>query len=280
MQHEEWEAAVRPKVQGSWNLHRLLPSQMDFFVMLSSVTGIVGNPGQSNYAAGNTFQDALARHRVARGEKATALDLGVILDEGYMAEHKDIQDKVMRLNIVNLISQEQLFAMFDYFCHPNTVYEAECSSQITSGIKIPSQLLHEGFEIPLALDRSLFRAMHHIGLVENGSSANPGLSSRTDTETLFKSASSLQEAAAIAAEALRGKLLKVLGIADEERTVDDRMESFGVDSLVALELRNWISRETKADIAVFEILGEGTVSDIGLAIARKSALKQAHWKGE
>jgi hypothetical protein len=208
MQFEEWDSTIRPKVQGSWNLHKTMPTEMDFFVMLSSVTGIIGNPGQGNYAAGNTFQDALARYRVGRGEKATALDLGVILDEGFVAENKEIHDKLVRLNTMDTMSQEQLFAMLDYACHPDTSYETDGSSHIISGLMVPRQLLHQGLELPFALNRSLFRGMHQTPFAARGTTPDPELPSRTDTETLLKNASSLQEAGIIAAEALKGKMLK------------------------------------------------------------------------
>lgn len=54
--------------------------------MLSSVTGILGNVSQANYAAGNTFQDALARHRTANGFPTVSVDLGQAMDAGYVAE--------------------------------------------------------------------------------------------------------------------------------------------------------------------------------------------------
>lgn len=66
--------------------------------------------------------------------KVSSQDLGVILGEGFVAENKDIHDKLVCLNIVNVIPQEELFVMFDYCCDPGTSYEAACSSQIISGI--------------------------------------------------------------------------------------------------------------------------------------------------
>jgi hypothetical protein len=48
--HQQFRAATKPKVQGSWNLHEVLPKKMDFFIMLSSIISITGNHGQSNYA--------------------------------------------------------------------------------------------------------------------------------------------------------------------------------------------------------------------------------------
>jgi len=63
MLHSDWVAASTCKFQGSWNMHELLPLDMDFLITLSSVSGIIGNPRQVNYAAGNTFQNGLAQYR-------------------------------------------------------------------------------------------------------------------------------------------------------------------------------------------------------------------------
>ena len=85
MSYHEWGSALRPKIQGSWNLHALLPKKMDFFVLLSSVSGIIGQRGQANYAAGNTYIDALAYHRIFHGEKAVSLDLGAMVSDRYLS---------------------------------------------------------------------------------------------------------------------------------------------------------------------------------------------------
>ena len=66
------------RIRGSWNLHSLFPTGLEFFILLSSMSGIAGFPTQSNYAAANTYQDALARFRMVKGERATSLNLGPI----------------------------------------------------------------------------------------------------------------------------------------------------------------------------------------------------------
>lgn len=55
MSHSGWTDGLVAKVDGTWNLHRELPQDMDFFVLASSIGGCFGHIGQANYAAANTF---------------------------------------------------------------------------------------------------------------------------------------------------------------------------------------------------------------------------------
>ena len=72
MDLETWNKAVIPKVQGAWNLHNLLPKDMDFLVLFSSNSGTHGFYGQSNYASGNTFLDAFSQYRQSLGLPASS----------------------------------------------------------------------------------------------------------------------------------------------------------------------------------------------------------------
>jgi zearalenone synthase (highly reducing iterative type I polyketide synthase) len=78
MTYQEWVESTRPKVQGSWNLHCLLPKTLDSFVVLSSFAGIFGNRGQANYAAAGAYQDALAHFRRSKGLRSVTVDLGIM----------------------------------------------------------------------------------------------------------------------------------------------------------------------------------------------------------
>ncbi|KAI1102033.1 hypothetical protein F4804DRAFT_280537 [Jackrogersella minutella] len=97
-----------------------------------------------------------------------------------------------------------------------------------------------------------------------------------DYTAMLRNTGSLQEAGAVIAEALRIKLCKILGLEAEGKTVDDRVDTFGLDSLIALGVRDWLAKEMRADLAVYEILGDVKLADIGLMAATKSELLQAH----
>lgn len=81
MTPDEFRQPIVPKVAGTWNLHQASPEQpksLDFFTLLSSVSGLVGQLGQANYAAGNTFLDSFAAYRLQQGLPACSINLGPI----------------------------------------------------------------------------------------------------------------------------------------------------------------------------------------------------------
>ncbi|KAL8725436.1 MAG: hypothetical protein Q9181_006418 [Wetmoreana brouardii] len=86
MSRENFDAVLGPFLESAFTT----PDGYGFLVLLSSITGITGNYGQANYAAGNTYQDALAQYRVTHGQKAVSADLSNIRSVGYLAERHEL----------------------------------------------------------------------------------------------------------------------------------------------------------------------------------------------
>jgi acyl transferase domain-containing protein/thioesterase domain-containing protein/acyl carrier protein len=88
---ERFSRVMSPKVTGAWNLHTAsakLP--LDYFVLFSSVSALVGAAGQANYVAANCFLDALAHHRRASGRPALAVNWGALAEVGFLARNAKV----------------------------------------------------------------------------------------------------------------------------------------------------------------------------------------------
>lgn len=278
MSLRDFRAAVHPKAQGSWNLHVHLPKNMDFFILLSSTGGVIGSRGQSNYAAGNTYQDALARHRVALGLKGIALDLGLVLSVGFAAERREITESLKQFGYRG-IREVEFLAMLECLCDPALDTQSPLASQIVTGLESPKSMKSKGLVDALYWARKpLFRNFVQMDGVENNSSQESDL--HIDYETLFKSTNSQPEAARIISQALVEKLSKSLLIPEEDIDTHKPIHAFGVDSLVAVEIRYWLIKEIKAELSIFNIMGNDSLAALSHLAAGKSQYLNLHGRME
>lgn len=125
---------VRPRVEGAWNLHHCLPG-LDYFIMLASLSGIVGTRGQAAYAATNTFLDSFADFRRSQNLPASTIDIGAVEDVGYVAEAEQERQAVFSHVAHDRIQEKELFAMVqDAIVHASSRKEGD--GQVMAGLKL------------------------------------------------------------------------------------------------------------------------------------------------
>lgn len=270
--HAQWESTIRSKVLSSWNLHTLLPTDLEFFILLSSASGTIGNAGQSNYAAGCTFQDSLSQYRVGLGQKAVSIDLGPMRTLGVVAENEALKRTFEKYQGLTQVEEEEFVALLDILCDPGYYSSASMRSQVTMGIVTPADILAQDVN-DMALEhmhRSLFARFSHAKT--NSSNTGPGNS--INYAALFRQAGNTEKMIEIVTEALVRKVARALSVQPEDVDIDKPLHLYGVDSLVAVEIRNWIRKEFVADVPVFELMSGKTISAIGQLITRSSQIKE------
>ncbi|TVY81512.1 Reducing polyketide synthase FUB1 [Lachnellula suecica] len=273
---EEWQTALNVKVAGTWNLWETLSSKnadssLDFFVMLSSMASVIGNPSQTNYSAGNSYQDALARHLSSQGHNAVALNVPMMTDAGIVS--KSLWMEYFYSIGWSHMSADELIAALDYYCRPHKDMTA-LKSQVVPRLWLNKYSAAEGAVQPTWQDEPRFNHM-----VLHGASGNSDLSkakqgSGRSTAALLGAAKSLPEAEQIVLDALLEKLTKVLSVDMAELDPARPMSAYGIDSLVAVELRTWMGKEIGSDVSVFEMTTGPSIALLAVKVAGTSRFVQ------
>ena len=131
MSATQWREVLLPKVTGSWNLHRLLPQDLDFFILLSSINCVIGNVGQANYAAANMGMVGVAANRRKRGLNSIAVNVGAIIGVGYITQSdRQLDQTVAKMAMMHLSDDDfhQIFAEAMEGGHLDSTVGAELST--------------------------------------------------------------------------------------------------------------------------------------------------------
>ena len=263
--------AVRPKVHGSWNLHQLLGNSLDFFVMLSSSASIVGSRAQGNYAAGNAFQDALAIHRQSLGQHASAIDLGITLGVGFLEENKssNVTANIRTWNFTGIKEQEMHRILSSAITGSSMPGQPKLAPHLITGLPTAAMINAQGLKFPRWSNDAKFCHLRDI----DSDNANASVDEDgAQIQTLLSAVKSLDDAVDVVADAIVNKLAKsmMVDVQDIEKT--QTITKYGVDSLLAVELRSWIYTELQVDISIFELLKTVPILDLARHIASKSKL--------
>lgn len=263
MMHEEWEAVVRPKVVGTWNLHHALAdSPLDFFVCLGSCTGTIGNRGQSAYAAANVFLDHYTQWRNAQNlpGSATCIDLFAVKGVGYLAREKDREEEVLRTIGGEPINEAEVLGLLAAAIRGEP--RRTCDGVNLTGIAVNAGSKHMFWANDARFKNLLAAATHD----EDGA----GAQSTIALPQCLKTVESADAAQQLIYEATVQKVASVLMLEPDEIRQARSLLSTGLDSLVAIEVKNWIAREADAKVSILEIQTASSLQNLAKVIFDKS----------
>ncbi|MEV5197266.1 SDR family NAD(P)-dependent oxidoreductase [Streptomyces clavifer] len=231
---DQLDNVLRPKIDAAWHLHELTRDlDLTAFVLYSSVAGLIGTAGQANYAAGNTFLDALAAHRRAHGLPALSLAWGLWAQASTISGSLDDTDlrRLARAGLRPLATQEAM-ALFD--AAPAT------GEAVLAVTRLDTAVLHgAGDELPPVL-----RALAGPAKRRATTAASTGTPQEAPLAQRLASLGPAERERTLT-DLVRTQVAGVLGHGDPGRIEADRaFQELGFDSLTAVELRNQLGRAT------------------------------------
>ena len=270
---EQWNKASEPKMKGAWYLHEAILDagiDLDFFVFLSSMSGLNGQPGQANYASANAFLDAFAQYRNNMGLVASCIDIGAVADMGYAARDDALLQRLITAGYSGVTQAEMIEAFTAASSYPATNSDIYTRSEPF----VYQNVFATGFGSTASLSspesRSWWKKDIRMAVWHNISQ------STDDREAGGNSFKAFLAKAKNAPDTLRqpdtvsyisleiGKqLMNLLLKSKDDLDITLPVDQLGLDSLVGIEMRTWWRQTFGSDISVLQLLGMGTLEGLG-----------------
>jgi myxalamid-type polyketide synthase MxaB len=222
---ERFTAVMAPKVAGTWLLHQHTQGlELDCFVCFSSVAALVGSPGQANYAAANAFMDALASYRQSLGLKTLSINWGPWSQSGMAAALQSREQARWASQGVSLIEPQPGLSIL------GQLLETATTAQVAV---LPVDWSRYLAQVPPGLNLSF---LEQIATVNEADTQPPKL--RLELQQTPPS-----KRRALLTRQLQDLLAKVLGLSANQVNPQQGFADLGMDSLMAVEMRNRLQTE-------------------------------------
>ncbi|KAI1086563.1 putative polyketide synthase [Rostrohypoxylon terebratum] len=265
MTQDDMRNVLESKYYGTKYLDKAFATEdLDFFIMLSSISAVIGTICQTNYASGGTYQDMFVHSQISNGRtKFITLNIPQIADT-----HPLSQTFIASLSRqgCQLVPIDSALSVIDYAISGRAFRDGV--HQITFGLD-PQAFIkqsQEGLSIP-----PLFS---HITAESRGLEHRSGPTAEKSVDVLIKQASSIEEAEKLILAALRGKISSLFALDPQELDLDTPVASMALDSLIATEFRNWITNTLQASIQTSDIMHTSSLRSLASFVTENSSLSR------
>jgi NAD(P)-dependent dehydrogenase (short-subunit alcohol dehydrogenase family)/acyl carrier protein len=245
-------SVLRPKITGGWLLHHLLQdAPLDFFVLFSSAGSLLGQPGQGNYAAANAFLDALAHHRRAQGQPALSINWGAWSGLGF-ADSPGGKRLAARLALLGIksIDPGQALEMLERLIRQGAIQVAA----VPVNWERYSQFYPKGTESPLLSELTRQEADDSPQANQRGVKRSMLLAAEpSDRDELLRSY-------------LTELVARVLGMSASRVDIQQSLSNLGLDSLMAVELKNRIAVDLGINVPMVTFLSGPSVEQAAVQL--------------
>jgi phthiocerol/phenolphthiocerol synthesis type-I polyketide synthase C len=258
--HQNWQRVARvlaPKVLGAWNLHLLSQSlPLDYFVLFSSVTALLGSPSQGGYTAANAFLDELAHYRRAAGLPAVSLAWGPWAQVGLAAAQRNRGERLASQGLGSLQPRQAILLLEEALRRKQThlalmAFDAQRWLQNHPG------------------------AASSLFLVPSAQSDKPEEASASKTLHTMLLAHEPGQRLALLESRVRAQIAQVLRTPPARIGRQTPLGSLGFDSLIALELRNRLEAEFGLTLSTTLIWTYPTLAQLASYLAEQLQLPLA-----
>jgi len=246
------QRVLRPKVLGGWNLHReTLDRSLDHFVLFSSLSSVFGHAGQANYSAANALLDGLAQYRRSQQLPACVINWGHLGEVGYLAQRKQLGERLERQGVLSFTVE-----------------------QATNCLGAALQMETTQMSV-LRIDWSLWRGLgitsrvspRFAHLIRQVAPAKNQDKRTWVTATEIRQAP-VEQQSALVCDLLSWKAGMLLGIDHTTLPRDRSLLELGLDSLMAVEMRNWIESQIEINLPISALMRSASLNHLTQNIAQ------------
>ncbi|KAJ5135703.1 Acyl transferase/acyl hydrolase/lysophospholipase [Penicillium bovifimosum] len=276
----DYQTVMMPRVHGIWNLQRALTTtngSVDFFINLSSAASFVGNMGQSPYAASGTFMSALAQYPETAKVRFSTIDLPVVRGVGYLSDDQKREAITKQLGTESVDARDIRGLVTSAI---RNEFDVSCDGHCVAGFEAvkTTPINEQPFWVN---DSKLSHLLRLSTLAGAGALAESAQTCAEISPAVgIRQAKTREAASGVVGSAVLSKISSILMRPLEELDPALPISVYGLDSLVAIEIRNWITRELEANLQILEILTSDSVPALAETILKKSGILTPELKAD